>query len=312
MSKNYHKPIFSVVIPAFNEEKFLPKCLESLKKQDFKRFEVIVIDNNSTDKTTEVVKKFKINLISEKNQGVAFAREKGFRSAKGKIIAFTDADTILPNNWLSKIFEEFENNKNLVAFGGSCEFYSGSPLARLASKFLLPIFLHLDKFFSGGWNLMGCNMAIKKEALLKIGGFNTNLQLNEDVEISYRLREIGRVKLDPKFKVMTSGRRFRHGLILGLINYTPTTIYRWIFKRFNKFQFFVPQRKEESLVGKFLLPLFFVFFFSFLLLHFLSPKIIMAKNLTKKEFEKLVLIEKNIKKLIKNFKFKNEKSFLHF
>jgi len=333
MTKDYHKnssqPIFSVVIPAFNEEKFLPKCLESLKNQDFNEGEeVIVVDNNSTDRTVELAKKFGAIVFSEKNQGVAFTRNRGAMEAKGKIFVFTDADTILPKNWLSRIFDsmslkatespdteggiggEFEKDKELVAFGGSCEFYSGPISARLASKFLLPIFLFLDKFFSGGWNLMGCNMAIKKEAFLKIGGFNTSLKLNEDVEISYRLREIGKIKFDSAFKVKTSGRRFRHGLIFGIINYTPTTIFRWIFKKFDRIQIFYPQRKEESLVGKLSFPLFLIFIISFLFFHLLNPKIVMAKNLIKNDLNKTVFIERRIKNGIKN-DFRKLKNFSH-
>jgi glycosyltransferase involved in cell wall biosynthesis len=289
----------SVIIPAFNEEKFLGNCLLSLKEQDFKDFEIIVVDNNSTDKTVEIAKKFGVILVSEKNQGVAFARNKGAKIAKGKILVFTDADTILPKNWLSRIKEEFEKDKELIAFGGSCQFYSGPISARLASKFLLKPFLFLDKFFSGGFNLMGCNMAMKREAFLKVGGFNEKLKLNEDVEISYRLREIGKVKFDPNFKVKTSGRRFRHGLILGIINYAPATIFRWFFKRFDKFQIFPAQRKEESLLGN--LSFFFSFFLLiFLFFHFLNPGVAIAKNLAKKEINKIVFTERKIKIKVEN------------
>jgi glycosyltransferase involved in cell wall biosynthesis len=289
----------SVIIPAFNEEKFLGNCLLSLKEQDFKDFEIIVVDNNSTDKTREIAKKFGVILVLEKNQGVAFARNKGAKIAKGEILVFTDADTILPKNWLSRIKEEFERDKELIAFGGSCQFYSGPISARLASKFLLKPFLFLDKFFSGGFNLMGCNMAIKKEAFFEVGGFNENLKLNEDVEISYRLRKMGKVKFDPNFKVKTSGRRFRYGLIFGVINYAPATIFRWFFKRFDKFQIFPAQRKEGSLVGNlsFFLSLFLLIFLFF---HFLNPGIAIAKNLAKKEINKIVFTERKIRIKVEN------------
>jgi glycosyltransferase involved in cell wall biosynthesis len=289
----------SVIIPAFNEEKFLGNCLLSLKEQDFKDFEIIVVDNNSTDKTAEIAKKFGAILVSEKKQGVAFARNKGAKIAEGEILVFTDADTILPKNWLSRIQKEFERDKELIAFGGSCEFYSGPISARISSKFLLKPFLILDKFFSGGFNLMGCNMAIKRETFFKIGGFNENLKLNEDVEISYRLRKIGKVKLDPNFKVKTSGRRFRHGLIFGIINYAPATIFRWLFKRFDKFQIFPSQRKEESLLGN--LSFFFsLFLLIFLFFHFLNPGVAIAKNLAKKEMNKMVFTERKIKIKVEN------------
>jgi glycosyltransferase involved in cell wall biosynthesis len=299
----------SVIIPAFNEEKFLGNCLFSLKEQDFKDFEIIVVDNNSTDKTAEIAKKFGAILVSEKNQGVAFARNRGAKIAKGEILVFTDADTILPKNWLLRIQKEFENDKDLVAFGGSCEFYSGPISVKLASKFLLKPFLILDKFFSGGFNLMGCNMATKREAFFKVGGFNEKLKLNEDVEISYRLRKIGKVKFDPNFKVKTSGRRFRHGLILGIINYAPTTVFRWFFERFDKFNFFPTQRKEEYLVGNlsFFLSLFF---FIFLFLHFLSQGVAIAENLIKKEMNKIVFTERKIKIKVEN-EFRKLKNLPH-
>jgi glycosyltransferase involved in cell wall biosynthesis len=298
----------SVIIPAFNEEKFLGNCLLSLKEQNFKDFEIIVVDNNSTDKTREIAKKFGVILVSEKNQGVAFARNRGAKIAKGEILAFTDADTILPKNWLSRIKEEFERDKELIAFGGSCQFYSGPISARLASKFLLKPFLILDKFFSGGFNLMGCNMGIKKEEFFKVGGFNEKLKLNKDVEISYRLRKMGKVKFDPNFKVKTSGRRFRYGLILGIINYAPTTIFRWLFKRFDKFQIFPAQRKEESLVGNLS---FFFFLLLFLFFYSLNPEITIAKNLIRKEINKIVFIERKIKIKAEN-ELEKVKNLFHF
>jgi glycosyltransferase involved in cell wall biosynthesis len=289
----------SVIIPAFNEEKFLGNCLESLKKQDFEDFEIIVVDNNSKDKTKEVAKNFNVILVSEKKQGVAFARNKGAKLARGEILAFTDADTILPKDWLSRIFEEFEKDKDLIAFGGSCEFYSGPLCAKLASKFLLKPFLILDKFFSQGFNLMGCNMAIKKSAFFEISGFNENLKMNEDVEISYKLRKIGKVKFDFNFKVKTSGRRFSKGLIFGILNYAPTTLCRWFFKKFDKFQLFYPQRRESAFLGNFLLFLFFAFFNFFLFSHFL-PQTIFAKNLLKSETQKIINYEKKVETKLKN------------
>jgi len=318
MPKDYHKnpsqPIFSVVIPAFNEENFIAKTLESVLEQDFKDFEIIVVDNNSTDKTAQIAKKFGAIVFSEKNQGIAFARQKGFLNVKGEIIASTDADTILPKNWLSKIFGEFKKNENLVAFGGSCYFYSGPISAKFASRYLLCPFLIFDKFFSGGWNLMGCNMAIKKEVFFKIGGFNTNLKLNEESEISHHLRKVGKVILDPNFKVKTSGRRYRHGLIFGLIDYVPSTFSRWIFRKYDKFQKFPPVRKEESLVGKFSFPIISLFVFLFFLFHLSTPKMVLAKNLIKNDLNETVFIERRIKNgikndfsKIKNFKIKNGK-----
>jgi len=299
-NKNPSQPFFSVVIPAFNEEKFISKTIESLFRQDFKNFEIIIVDNNSTDRTAEIAKKFGTTLIFEKNQGISFARQKGFSAAKGEIIVSTDADTILPEDWLSRIFEEFKNDKNLVAFGGSCLLYSGPISARFASRFFLPLFLIFDRIFSGGWNLMGCNMAIRKEAFLKVGGFNTNLKINEESEISNRLRKIGKVILNPNFKVKTSGRRYKNGLIFGLIYYIPTTFFRWVFRKYDRFQIFPPVREEKSLIGKFSLPIISLFIFLFFIFHLSIPEIVLAKNLVKKDFKRTIFLEREIKNRIKN------------
>ena len=67
--------MISVIIPVFNEEKFLPRCLESLKNQKFKYFEIIVVDNNSTDKTAEIAKKFNVILVSEKKSRSSLCKE---------------------------------------------------------------------------------------------------------------------------------------------------------------------------------------------------------------------------------------------
>jgi len=311
MKKSYPKhPLVSVVIPAFNEERFVGKTLFSLSNQDFKDFEVIVVDNNSSDKTAKIAKKFGAILLFEKRQGVAFARQKGFLKAKGKIIATTDADTILPKNWLSRISEEFKKDENLVAFGGSCESYSGPILVKVAAHYLLYPFLIFDKFFSGGWNLMGSNFSVRKKSFLRIGGFKTDLKLNEDIEISHRLRKIGKVIFDPNFKVKTSGRRYRHGLIFGLINYAPSTIFRFLFKRYDKFQKLSSVRTEESLINKLSLPIFSLFLFLFFLFHFSYPSIAQAKKFewVRKDINKVVFVEREVGKdigkdlkILKNF-----------
>ncbi len=108
----------SIIIPTFNEAVTIAKTLESILQQiDEKTDEIIIVDNNSTDNTCEIIKKYPVNLIHEKNQGVTFAREAGFNNAKGKIIIFTDSDCIVSNNWLSEIKKSFLD-KNTIALAG--------------------------------------------------------------------------------------------------------------------------------------------------------------------------------------------------
>src|SRR3989304_4870044 len=112
----------SVVIPAYNEERNLPKCLSSLRNQTFPHFEIIVVDNNSWDKTAEIARLFGARVVYETIQGMTPARERGFREAKGPIIARTDADTILTPNWLYQIYREFQKDPSLSAVTGSAYF----------------------------------------------------------------------------------------------------------------------------------------------------------------------------------------------
>jgi hypothetical protein len=159
-------------------------------------------------------------------------------------------------------------------------------------------------------------MAIKKEAFLRVGGFNTNLKLNEDIEISHRLSKIGKIILDSDFKVKTSGRRYRNGLILGLITYCLPTISRVLFKKYDKFQRFPPVRKEEvSLLGKISFPILSFFIFLFLIFHFSTPKIVNAKNFIAKNFNRVNIIESKIKNdlsKVRKLKFKNERNLYYF
>lgn len=107
----------SVVIPAFNEAEFLDACLNSLTKQTEPPDEIIVVNNNSTDNTVKIAKKYDVRIVNEKKQGMISARNSGFNKAKFDIIARTDADTILPPSWIKKIKNGFKD-KDLVALSG--------------------------------------------------------------------------------------------------------------------------------------------------------------------------------------------------
>jgi glycosyltransferase involved in cell wall biosynthesis len=229
--ENPEQPRVSVVVPAYNEEKNLPLALASLLNQELKDFELIVVDNGSTDETPVIAKKLGARVIGENRRGVAHARQAGFLSSKGGIIATTDADTVVPPDWLSRIVREFREDTNLVAVGGLYRFYSGPPLVRvLFSRVAYPLW-RIDRSITGGWSLPGCNLAVTREAFLKVGGFNANLQLCEDADLVQRLRSVGNVKLRPDLVVATSGRRYRNGLMSGLSTYAPNLLLLYVLKK---------------------------------------------------------------------------------
>ncbi len=278
MHLNPQNPFLSVVIPAFNEEKFLPKALQSLVRQNFLNFELIVIDNNSSDRTAEIAESFGARVVAESRQGVGFARQKGFESARGQIIAATDADASLPVNWLSTIVKEFQKDQKLVAFGGLYNLYSGSMFARFIIRYFVSIFWRIDKFMSGSWPLPGINFAVRKTAFLQIGGFNTALKIGEDVDLSLRLAKIGKVVLHPEFRVLESGRRFSQGLMRGLAAYAPSTLYRMLFRHHMPAQLPTVRKENVSSYRSVLLPVAFVVIFLFVLFSNANPEISQAKE----------------------------------
>src|SRR5579885_2506952 len=91
----------SLVIPAHNEESHLAACLDAVAAQTVRPFEVIVVDNNSSDATAEVARSYSfVRVVREPRQGLAFARDAGFDAARGELIGRIDADTLLPPNWV--------------------------------------------------------------------------------------------------------------------------------------------------------------------------------------------------------------------
>jgi len=99
--------VISVIIPALNEEKRIEQCLQSLKNQSYGDFEIIVVDGGSRDGTVEITRRY-AKVIKQKSRTIGGARREGAMVAKGDILAFTDADTILDCNWLSSIEKDMK------------------------------------------------------------------------------------------------------------------------------------------------------------------------------------------------------------
>ncbi|GIW48126.1 MAG: hypothetical protein KatS3mg078_2003 [Deltaproteobacteria bacterium] len=248
--RNPDNPLVSVVVPALDEEGFIERTLTSLLNQDFKGFEIIVVDNNSSDRTAEIAKQFGARVVFEPRQGVGYSRQAGFMAARAPVVATTDADTILPPNWISRILKEFESDPDLVAFGGLYYLYNGPFLSRLAVRYLIAVPWLFDRVFSGGWSLPGANLAVRRDAFLRVGGFNTRLKLGEDADLSQRLKHVGKVKLDMGFRVWTSGRRYRWGLLFAMFEYFPNALARIFLGNPERFSRLSKVREEEySSVG---------------------------------------------------------------
>lgn len=229
--------MISVVIPAYNEEKYIGKCLNFLVKQKTKqKFEVIVVNNNSTDSTGREIKKYLGNLnlkiVFEKNKGRGTARKAGFKKAKGDLIFSTDADTIVPENWLDKMATYFKDKK-VIAVTGTCKINDCSKATNALFNFCQPKTMVLYRIIFKHYWLSGFNFAIRKSAYIKSGGFNSKVNALEDIELGFRVKKLGKIVFVNNLPVLFSGRRFRSGIIKGSLSYIKNFINYFLLKKQN-------------------------------------------------------------------------------
>jgi len=226
--------LISVIVPAYNEEKFIGLCLTNLINQDFnkKHYEIIVVNNASTDKTGQIAKKMGVKVIFEPKKGVSFALKKGFETAKADFIAIADADTIAPKDWLFNIYRAFKKDKSVVLIGNRTIHRPMFLLAFIAQFVLNFIGGYLLKLFSA------YAMAFRKDAYQKAGGIDTRINFNGDIDLCLRLKKQGRVVFLYHNPIVVSSRHYRgiEGLkysLKGPIN----TISLILFKKAPFFHF---------------------------------------------------------------------------
>ncbi len=208
----------SIVIPAYNEEKWIGKTLEAVSKQDYPDYEVIVVDNASADKTSEVVQGYMqkdshIKLVKEPKKGILNAREAGRLAATGEIIVQLDADCLPKPNWITTAIPYFKSDK-VVAVTGPYYFYDGPLWLRLivgfGQNYIYRAGSIVFPWFGKGGVYVGGNFFIRASALKKIGGYDTSIDFySEDADTGHRLSKIGRVLFQPQITVDSSARRFK-------------------------------------------------------------------------------------------------------
>ena len=178
----------SVVVITYNEEKNIRECLTAISNQDYdkKNYEILVIDA-SNDKTEEIVKEFKnVRLIKSDKKGYGYQRNLGIKNTRYNLIAFTDADCIVPNDWLKKLVNSIQE---FYCLGGSAKYPEGTGLIGKSITAL--------GFPAGGslgivnfGTLSTCNCLFRKETFEKVGYFDeTLLYGGEDSELMSRIRK---------------------------------------------------------------------------------------------------------------------------
>ncbi len=193
------KIFISVIIPCYNAEKTILKTLSALEKQNFdKPYEVIVVDDDSQDKTVKLVKDFAkkskipIRIFANKHRGPAWQRNFGAKKAKGEIIVFTDSDCIPGRNWLREVVKPIEKGKCIGVQGTYKTLNKESIIARFEGYEIEKRHERMKKQkyidFIGTFSA-----AYKKDVFLKFRGFDTRFPIasGEDPELSYRIAKSG-------------------------------------------------------------------------------------------------------------------------
>ena len=216
-------PKISVVIPTLNEGKRIRNCLLSIANQDFPySYEVIVIDGGSNDNTLKIVKSFDVTRVEEAELGRGRARQLGAEVATGDILIFTEADCIVPSDWLLKYYQIFTENPSVIGFSGSYEFIRGKKSINLVLKWIFSFTDMVVRFTKGESTFRGTNFGVRREDILRHGGFKQQFSPFDDVEAGYRLANFGHVRYVPELKVKTDNRRIKGRLMSYLKEYALT------------------------------------------------------------------------------------------
>jgi len=197
----------SVIVPAYNAKATLPRLLDSLLEQTYKDFELIIVDDCSTDNTASIIKNYPCNLIQlSENHGPAYCRNKGAQNARGDILVFTDSDCKVDQDWLDNIQRHFFQN-DTKAIMGRLILMPSSFLGDSISALGFPAggaigFEKIWKVDKKGFtdSLSSCNCAIKKDVFWNVGGFDETFPFpgGEDTLLAYHLRRLNcRIKYCP-------------------------------------------------------------------------------------------------------------------
>ena len=203
--------MISVIVPTYNEEKNIVKCLAHLQEQTLwkDQYEIIVVDGHSTDLTVNKAKAFISNkVISQKSKGVGGARNDGIAIAKGDIVAMTDADCYVPDDWLENIQNFFNKDPSTVCVYGPVKTTQHDN--KLKYKFYLWVSntaAYISHVFGLVYWTVGANCAFRKKPFLEIGGYK-EYSAGDDIEIGIRLRKKGKIMYSRKMYVYFSMRRY--------------------------------------------------------------------------------------------------------
>lgn len=231
----------SFVIPAYNEESYLPACLESILAQTGSlgdSVEIIVVNNASSDRTREVALSFPgVHVVDEPRKGLTYARQAGFLASSGDLIANVDSDSRLTPDWVAQVLATFAAEPKLVSLSGPFVYYDLTPVQRVSVQvFYATAFMvyALNRWvLRAGSMVQGGNFVLRREALEQIGGFNLGIAFyGEDTDIARRLNNVGQVRFTFGLRMFSSARRLKkEGMLTIAARYTINYLWTTFRKR---------------------------------------------------------------------------------
>ena len=208
----------SFVVPAYNEEAYLPDCLNSILKQTrdlAEPAEIIVVNNASSDRTREVALSFPgVRVVDEPQKGLTFARQAGFAASTGELIANVDSDSRLTPNWVAKVLKAFGEDPKLASLSGPFIYYDMTPQQRMSVWIFYAVawwVYAINRWvLRAGGMVQGGNFVLRRSALEAIGGFDTSISFyGEDTDIARRVNRVGMVRFTFGLKMFSSARRLK-------------------------------------------------------------------------------------------------------
>lgn len=197
LSKVSGYPQVSIIIPVRNRPDDIAACLQSLSGIDYpsEKVEILVVDDASTDDTPDVVSRFPVILIAIKeHRQASFCRNLAAKRAKGEILAFIDSDCLADPLWLKELVPAFKDPL-LGAVGGAVDSYFDERgldrYEKVKSSLKVGSWLRRSREGENFFYVPSCNLIVKRDIFLDLGGFNENLHVGEDVDFCWRMQDRG-------------------------------------------------------------------------------------------------------------------------
>jgi glycosyltransferase involved in cell wall biosynthesis len=216
--------VISFVIPAYNEEVLIGRCIASIRAEVTCAYEIIVVDNASTDNTSICASEAGARVLYQPIKGTNAARQMGYLAAVGDLIALIDADSEIPAGWSATALRSLNDPTVVAVSGPPC--YTG--ISRRAA-FAVTVYYVISGFLNKFWPMtQGGNCVVRRSALDAVGGFDMSFTFyGDDADTAVRLAKVGRTKLIPEMWIWSSPRRMQNdGWPRSGIRYI--TNYLWV------------------------------------------------------------------------------------